>query len=88
MWKLNSPIVWILELVKLLEASENNITRVVDHQNNRILEGFITEFLIDTCTSYSEEECRYFKGPRGKYVKSLKTSIKILLCEKQFRPLN
>lgn len=30
-WKLDDPIVWTPKLVKHLEASENNITRAVNH---------------------------------------------------------
>lgn len=79
---------WAAELVKFLEASENKITRVIDHWIDHILGGFIIEFAIDTSTSYSEEECRFLKGVRGKYLKSLKTWVKFLLCEKWVMPLN
>ena len=30
-WKDDDPIVWIVELVRRLEASEDKITRAVDH---------------------------------------------------------
>jgi hypothetical protein len=81
-WKLDNSIVWTLELVHRLEASEDNIAHTVDHWLGRIIGGFITEFTIDTSVSYSEEERRFLKGPRGKYVKYLNTWIKMLLCEK------
>jgi len=42
----------------------------------------MTEFTVDTSVSYSKEECHFFKGLRGKYLKSLNTWIKMLLCEK------
>ena len=42
----------------------------------------MTEFAVDTSVSYSEAERRFFKGPRGKYLKSLNTWIKMLLCKK------
>lgn len=45
--------------------------------------GFITEFLVDTTVSYSEAEQRFLKGSWGKYIKSLNTWIKMLLCEKR-----
>ena len=80
--KLDQPIVWTLELVRRLEASEDKIARAVDHWLDRIIGGFITEFAVDTTVSYSEAERRFLKGPRGKYIKSLNTWIKILLYEK------
>jgi len=68
--------------VRSLEASEDKIARIVDHWLDRIIGGFITDFTIDTLVSYSEVERHFLKGPRGKYIKSLNTWIKMLLCEK------
>lgn len=68
--------------MKHLEASKKKIAQVVDYWINSILGGFITEITIDTSTSYSEVEHMIFKGPRCKYLKSLKVYIKMLLCEK------
>lgn len=84
---LDNSLVWTLELVQKLEASEDKITRVVDHWINRIIGGFMTEFMVDTSVSYNEAERRFFKGPRGKYLKSLNTWIKMLLCEKRVMQL-
>jgi len=61
---------------------------VVDYWIDSILGGYVIEFEINTSTNYSEVEHRFFKGPRGKYLKSLKTYIKMLLREKQVMPLN
>ena len=72
--------------MRRLEASEDKITHAVDHWLDRIIGGFITEFTVDTSVSYSEVERRFFKGPRGKYVKSLNTWIK-MLCEKRVMQL-
>ena len=47
-----------------------------------MLEAFITEFAIDTNTSFSEAERQFFKGPRGKFLNLLSLRIKILLAEK------
>ena len=63
-----------------LEASKDKIARIVDHWLDWIIGGFIIEFRVDTSVSYSEVEQRFLKGPRGKYVKSLNTWIKMLLC--------
>ena len=60
--RLDKAIVWTLELVRRLKASEDNIARVVDHWPDRIIGGFITEFTVDTSVSYSEAEQRFLKG--------------------------
>ena len=82
-WKLDGPIVWTLELVRRLEASEDKIASTVNHWLNSIIGGFVTEFMVDTSANYSEVEQCFFKGLQGKYVKSLNTWIKMLLCEKR-----
>jgi len=46
-----------------MEASEDTITRVVDHWLDRIIGGFFIEFVVDTSVNYSEAEQRLFKGP-------------------------
>jgi len=76
-------IVWTLELVCRLEALEDKIVCTVDHWLDRIIGGFFTEFVVDTSVSYSEVEQRFLKGLRDKYVKSLNTWIKMILCEKR-----
>ena len=87
-WKLDGPIVRTPELVRRLEASEYKIAHAVDHWLDQIIGGFITEFVVDTSVSYSEAERCFLKGPRGKYVKSLNTWIKMLLCEKRVMQIN
>ena len=47
-----------------------------------ILEGYITEFGVDTTKSYSEAEREFFNGLRGRFLLSLQLSIKMLICEK------
>ena len=49
---------------------------------NSLLEGFVTEFVVDTLKAYSEAERYFFKGYRGKYLNSLSLWIKMLLSEK------
>jgi hypothetical protein len=45
--------------------------------------GFITEFAVDTTKSYTiAAEKEFLKGPRGRYIRSLYMSIKILLHDK------
>lgn len=81
--RLNQPIVWTPELVCRLEASEDKIAWVVDHWLDRIIGGFIIEFTIDTTLSYNEAKRCFLQGSWGKYIKSLNTWIKMLLCEKR-----
>jgi len=69
--------VWTLELVRILEAVEDNITRAIDHWLDQIIGGFITEFVVDTTVSSSEEERHFIHVLRGKYIKALHTWIKI-----------
>ena len=47
-----------------------------------ILEGYITEFAVETTKSYNEVEREFFNGPRGRFLLSLQLSIKMLVCEK------
>jgi len=75
-------------MVRRREASEDKITRTVDHWLDRIIGGFITEFAVDTSVSYSEAERHFLKRLRRKYVKSLNTWIKMLLCEKRVMRIN
>ena len=86
-WKLDGPIVWTLELVRKLEASEDKITHVIDHWLDHVIGGFLFEFAVDTPVKYSEAKRCFFKGPRGKYLKSLNTWIKMLLCKKRVMQL-
>ena len=86
-WRLDGPIVWTLELVRRLEASEDKIVCVVDHWLDCVIRGFVTKFAVDTSVSYIEVEQRFFKGTRGKYLSSLNTWIKMLLCEKRVMKL-
>ena len=52
--RLDKPIMWTPELVHKLEASEDKIERAVYHWLDRIIGGFITEFVVDMTISYSE----------------------------------
>ena len=49
------------------------MSSAVDYWVDNILEGYITEFVIDTSTSSSEVEKKKFQAPRGRYCLSLKT---------------
>ena len=55
---------------------------------DRILEGYITEIVFDATKYYSVVEMDFFKGPRGKFLKSLNMWIKMLLYEKWMLRMN
>ena len=73
---------WTLEEIQRLERTDNPISRSVDFWMNSLLEGFVIAFVVDMLKAYSEVEWNFFKGYRGKYLKSLSLCIKMLLCEK------
>jgi hypothetical protein len=67
--------------------------RAVDFWLDSIVAGFITEFAVDTKKSYNVAEKEFLKGPKGRYIRSLYTSINILLYNNgvmtmEFRQLN
>lgn len=59
--------------MRRLEASEDKIAHAVDHWLDRFIGGFVIEIAVDTSVSYIKAEQRCFKGPRGKYLRSLNT---------------
>jgi hypothetical protein len=67
-----------VQIVQLQQVN-NKFTRVVDFWLDSIVAGFITEFAVDTTKSYNAAEKEFLRGPRGRYIRSLYTSIKILL---------
>ena len=50
------PTEWTLEAIQRLEQIDNPISRAVDYWLNSLLEGFVTEFAVDTLKDYSEVE--------------------------------
>ena len=73
---------WTPARVNLVKNVNNEVSHAVDFWTTRTLEAFVTEFAIDTSTSFSEAERQFFTGPRGKFLNSLSLKIKILLVEK------
>ena len=55
---------------------------------DNILEGYITEFAVDTNKSFSEAEREFFNGPRGRYLLSMQLSIKHIFYEKGIRKMD
>ena len=64
---------WSDQLVHEVTSVSNIISRVVDVLVDSILQGYITEFAVDTITSYSEAERNFFQGPRRRYLLGITT---------------
>ena len=77
-----TPTIWNVVSINCLKSVSNSISRAVDFWFDSIIGGYITEFAVDTVKSYSAAKREFFKGPRGKYLNSLKLWTKILFCEK------
>ena len=75
-------------MVREITSVINTISRVVDFLVDSILQGYITEFAVDTITSYSEAERKFFQGPRRRYLLHISTWIKILAYEKRILQLS
>jgi len=73
---------WTLVQIEKLQQVNNKFTRIVDFWLDSIVVGFITEFAIDTPKSYNAAKQEFLHGTRGRYIRSLYTSIKILLYNK------
>ena len=69
-------------MVQEVTSVSNAVSRAVDLWVDSILQGYITEFAIDTITSYSEVERDFFQGPQRRYLLSISTWIKLLAYEK------
>ena len=78
----DTPTRWTLELIQRLKQTDNPISREVDFWLNSLLEGFMTDFAVDTLKAYNEVERIFFKGYRDKHLNSLNLQIQMLLCEK------
>ena len=65
-----------------MKTLDNPIMRTIDFWLASVLEGFVTEFAVDQMKSFSEAEHYFFKRYRGKYLRYLNLSIKMLLHEK------
>ena len=73
---------WSAQLIHELASVSNPISRAIYFWVNGILQGYITEFVVEAITSYSEAERNFFQGPRGKYLLSVDTWTKMLVYEK------
>ena len=65
------PTGWNPELIQQLQEVDKKASRVVEVYLESILEGYITEFAVDTVKSYSDAESEFFNRPRGRFLLSL-----------------
>ena len=65
------PTAWTLELIQELQETNNRASWVVEVWLDSILEGYITEFAVDTNKSFSEAEREFLSGPQGRFLLSL-----------------
>ena len=70
-----------MEILQLQQVN-NKCMRVIDFWLDSIVSWFITEFAVYIVKSYNATEKDFLKGPRGRYIRSLYNSIKILLYNK------
>jgi hypothetical protein len=57
----------------------NKFTHTVEFWLDSIVAGFTTKFAVDTTKSYSVVEQEFLHEPRGRYIRSMYTSIKMFL---------
>ena len=57
------PTSWTPELIQESQETNNKELRAVEVWLDNILEGYITEFVVDTNNSFSEAEREFFSGP-------------------------
>jgi hypothetical protein len=81
-YNIATPRNWTPELVRQLNSVSNLTTHTVDFLLDNILGGYITEFVVDCTQSYNVTKRDFFKGPHGRFMKSLGMWIKMLLCDK------
>ena len=69
-------------MVREVTYVSNPISRVIEFWVDNILQAYITEFVVDTMTSYSEAKRNFFQGPQKRYLLRISTWIKMLAYEK------
>jgi hypothetical protein len=73
---------WTSVQIARLQQVNKKFTRAIEFWLNSIVAAFIKEFAVDTVKSYRTKEKEFLHGPRGRYIRSLYTSIKIFLYNK------
>ena len=57
------PTSWTPELIQELQETDNKASWHVEVWLDNVLEGYITEFVVDTNNSFSKVEREFFSGP-------------------------
>jgi hypothetical protein len=70
---------WNLVEIVQLQQVNNKFTRTIYFWLDSIVARFIIEFVVDITKSYTTTEHDFIKGPKGRYIRSMYTSINILL---------
>ena len=65
-----------------MQETDNRASHAIEVWLDSILEGYITEFVVDTNKYYSKAERYFFNATRGRLLLSLQLSIKMLVCKK------
>jgi hypothetical protein len=65
-----------------MQQVNNKFVCAIDFWLDNIIARFIIEFAVDTVKSYTAAKHDFLKGPKGRYIRSLYISIKILLYDK------
>jgi len=73
---------WTPKLIQQVNVVRNNTSHAIDYWLNSVLGGYVTEFMIDYTQPYSAAKRELFKGPRGRYLKSLSTWLNMFPCDK------
>jgi hypothetical protein len=68
--------------IEQLQQVNNKFTHAIEFWLDSIVVGFIIEFAVDPMKSYNAAEQEFLRRPRGRYIRLLYTSIKILLYKK------
>jgi hypothetical protein len=77
-----APINWTPKRIKQLNRVSNKVSHVVDFWLSSILGGYIAKFAVDCTQTYNVTKKEFFKGPRGRYLITFSTWIKMLLSDK------
>ena len=70
-FKRRKAVEWSAQVIHELASVSNPISRAIDFWVDGILQGYTTEFAVETITSYSEAKIIFFQGPYGRYLLSI-----------------
>ena len=73
---------WSDQLVHEVTSVSNYVSRDIYFWVDSILQGYITKFVVDTITSYSEAKRICFQRPRRRYLLHISAWIKMFAYEK------